>query len=212
MRHCIIPVRPDGHLAGHSSATPLLKVSSSKIITSVLSLRGFTLTCSTLSRSAHKLGIPVRTRHNEVAPAQFECAPMFEEVNVAVDHNQLVMDIMERVARRHKLRVLLHEKPFAGINGSGKHNNWSMSTDTGKNLLSPGKTPKNNMLFLTFFVNVLKAVSEHADLLRASIASANNDHRLGANEAPPAIISAFHRFIYEQCTRRDRKARSSGQI
>jgi glutamine synthetase len=142
-------------------------------------------------QECHKLGIPVRTRHNEVAPAQFECAPMFEEVNVAVDHNQLLMDIMERVARRHKLRVLLHEKPFAGINGSGKHNNWSMGTDTGKNLLSPGKTPKNNMLFITFFVNVLKAVSEHADLLRASIASANNDHRLGANEAPPAIISAF---------------------
>ena len=142
-------------------------------------------------QECHKLGIPVRTRHNEVAPAQFECAPMFEEVNVAVDHNQLLMDIMERVARRHKLRVLLHEKPFAGINGSGKHNNWSMGTDTGKNLLSPGKTPKNNMLFLTFFVNVLKAVSEYADLLRASIASANNDHRLGANEAPPAIISAF---------------------
>ena len=140
---------------------------------------------------AHKLGIPVRTRHNEVAPSQFECAPMFEEVNVAVDHNQLLMDLMERIARRHKLRVLLHEKPFAGINGSGKHNNWSMGTDTGKNLLSPGKTPKTNLLFLTFFVNVIKAVNENADLLRASIASANNDHRLGANEAPPAIISVF---------------------
>lgn len=144
-----------------------------------------------LETECHKLGIPIRTRHNEVAPAQFECAPMFEEVNVAVDHNQLLMDLMERVARRHKLRVLLHEKPFAGINGSGKHNNWSLGTDTGKNLLSPGKTPKNNLLFLTFFVNVLKAVNEHADLLRAAIASANNDHRLGANEAPPAIISAF---------------------
>jgi len=139
----------------------------------------------------HKLGIPVRTRHNEVAPGQFECAPMFEEVNVAVDHNSLLMDLMERIARRHKLRVLLHEKPFAGINGSGKHNNWSMSTDTGTNLLSPGKTPKTNILFLTFFVNVIKAVSEYSDLLRASIASANNDHRLGANEAPPAIISVF---------------------
>ncbi|MFN8278124.1 MAG: glutamine synthetase III [Chitinophagales bacterium] len=144
-----------------------------------------------LEAECHKLGIPVRTRHNEVAPAQFECAPMFEEVNVAVDHNSLLMDLMERVARRHKLRVLLHEKPFAGINGSGKHNNWSMGTDTGKNLLSPGKTPKNNLQFLTFFVNVIKAVSENADLLRAAIASANNDHRLGANEAPPAIISAF---------------------
>ncbi len=139
----------------------------------------------------HKLGIPIRTRHNEVAPSQFECAPMFEEVNVAVDHNSLLMDLMERVARRHKLRVLLHEKPFAGINGSGKHNNWSIGTDTGKNLLSPGKTPKNNLLFLTFFVNVIKAVNEYSDLLRASIASANNDHRLGANEAPPAIISVF---------------------
>jgi len=139
----------------------------------------------------HKLGIPIRTRHNEVAPSQFECAPMFEEVNVAVDHNQLLMDLMDRVAKRHKLRVLLHEKPFAGINGSGKHNNWSLSTDTGTNLLSPGKTPKNNLLFLAFFVNVIKAVNEYSDLLRASIASANNDHRLGANEAPPAIISAF---------------------
>lgn len=144
-----------------------------------------------LETECHKLGIPLRTRHNEVAPSQFECAPMFEEVNVAVDHNSLLMDLMERVARRHKLRVLLHEKPFAGINGSGKHNNWSMGTDTGKNLLSPGKTPKNNLLFLTFFVNVVKAVNEYADLLRASIASANNDHRLGANEAPPAIISVF---------------------
>lgn len=144
-----------------------------------------------LETECHKLGIPLRTRHNEVAPSQFECAPMFEEVNVAVDHNSLLMDLMERVARRHKLRALLHEKPFAGINGSGKHNNWSMGTDTGKNLLSPGKTPKTNLLFLTFFVNVVKAVNEYADLLRASIASANNDHRLGANEAPPAIISVF---------------------
>ncbi len=144
-----------------------------------------------LETECHKLGIPVRTRHNEVAPSQFECAPMFEEVSVAVDHNQLLMDLMERVARRHKLRVLLHEKPFAGINGSGKHNNWSLSTDTGKNLLSPGKTPKSNIQFITFFVNVLKAVQEYGDLIRASIASAPNDHRLGANEAPPAIISAF---------------------
>lgn len=144
-----------------------------------------------LETECHKLGIPIRTRHNEVAPSQFEAAPMFEEVNVAVDHNQLLMDLMERVARRHKLRVLLHEKPFAGINGSGKHNNWSLGTDTGKNLLSPGKTPKNNLMYLTFFVNVIKAVREYSDLMRASIASANNDHRLGANEAPPAIISVF---------------------
>lgn len=140
---------------------------------------------------AYKLGIPLRTRHNEVAPAQFECAPIFEEVSVAVDHNTLLMDVMDRVARRHKLRVLLHEKPFAGINGSGKHNNWSMATDTGVNLLAPGKTPKTNLMFLTFFVNTIKAVHDYADILRASIASAGNDHRLGANEAPPAIISVF---------------------
>jgi glutamine synthetase len=140
---------------------------------------------------AYKLGIPLRTRHNEVAPAQFECAPIFEEVSVGVDHNLLLMDIMDRVARRHKLRVLLHEKPFAGINGSGKHNNWSMATDTGVNLLAPGKTPKTNLMFLTFFVNTIKAVYDYADVLRASIASAPNDHRLGANEAPPAIISVF---------------------
>lgn len=140
---------------------------------------------------SYKLGIPLRTRHNEVAPAQFECAPIFEEVSVAVDHNTLLMDIMDRVARRHKLRVLLHEKPFAGINGSGKHNNWSMATDTGVNLLAPGKTPKTNLMFLTFFVNTIKAVHDYSDILRASIASAGNDHRLGANEAPPAIISVF---------------------
>src|SRR5690242_21473944 len=140
---------------------------------------------------AYKLGIPLRTRHNEVAPAQFECAPIFEQVNLAVDHNTLLMDVMTRVAKRHKLRVLLHEKPFAGINGSGKHNNWSMATDTGVNLLAPGKTPKTNLMFLTFFVNTIKAVHDYADLLRASIASASNDFRLGANEAPPAIISVF---------------------
>jgi glutamine synthetase len=140
---------------------------------------------------SYKLGIPLRTRHNEVAPAQYECAPIFEEVSVAVDHNALLMDVMERVAGRHNLRVLFHEKPFAGINGSGKHNNWSLSTDTGVNLLAPGKTPKTNLMFLTFFVNIIKAVHDYADILRASIASAPNDHRLGANEAPPAIISVF---------------------
>ncbi len=140
---------------------------------------------------SYKLGIPLRTRHNEVAPAQFECAPIFEEVNLGVDHNALLMDVMSRVAKRHKLRVLLHEKPFAGINGNGKHNNWSMATDTGVNLLAPGKTPKTNLMFLTFFVNTIKAVHDYADVLRASIASAQNDHRLGANEAPPAIISVF---------------------
>ncbi len=139
----------------------------------------------------YKLGIPLRTRHNEVAPAQFECAPIFEDVNLGVDHNILMMDVMDRVARRHNLRVLLHEKPFAGINGSGKHNNWSMATDTGINLLAPGKTPKTNLMFLTFFVNTIKAVHDYSDLLRASIASAGNDFRLGANEAPPAIISVF---------------------
>ncbi len=144
-----------------------------------------------LETEALKLGIPIRTRHNEVAPSQFEAAPLFEEVNLAVDHNQLLMDLMDRVARRHKLRVLLHEKPYAGINGSGKHNNWSMGTDTGVNLLSPGTTPKTNLRFLAFFVNTIRAVQEHSDLLRAAIASAGNDHRLGANEAPPAIISVF---------------------
>jgi glutamine synthetase len=140
---------------------------------------------------AYRLGIPLRTRHNEVAPSQFECAPIFEQVNLAVDHNTLLMDVMTRVAKRHGLVVLLHEKPFAGINGSGKHNNWSMATNTGVNLLSPGKTPKSNLMFLAFFVNTIKAVHDYSDLLRASIASAENDHRLGANEAPPAIISIF---------------------
>lgn len=140
---------------------------------------------------SHKLGIPLKTRHNEVAPSQFECAPVFEEINLAVDHNQLLMDVMDKVARRHHFKVLLHEKPYSGINGSGKHNNWSLSTSTGKNLLSPGNTPKTNLQFLTFFINTIKAVHDHADLLRASIASASNDHRLGANEAPPAIVSIF---------------------
>lgn len=144
-----------------------------------------------LEQECLMLGIPIRTRHNEVAPNQFECAPIFEEANLAVDHNSLLMDVMEKVARRHNFRVLLHEKPFAGVNGSGKHNNWSLSTNTGKNLLSPGKNPKTNIQFLTFFINTVRAVYEHADLLRSSIASANNDHRLGANEAPPAIMSVF---------------------
>ena len=142
-------------------------------------------------QESYKLGIPLRTRHNEVAPGQFECAPIFEECNIAVDHNSLLMDIMAKVAKRHKLKALLHEKPFAGVNGSGKHNNWSMATDTGVNLLAPGKTPRTNLMFLTFFVNTIKAVHDGADLLRAAIASAGNDHRLGANEAPPAIISAY---------------------
>ncbi len=144
-----------------------------------------------LEIESHKLGIPVRTRHNEVGPGQYELAPMFEEVNVAVDHNSLLMDLMDKIAIRHKLRVLLHEKPFEGVNGSGKHNNWSMATNTGKNLLSPGKSPGKNLRFLAFFVTVIRAVKEHSALLRASVASASNDHRLGANEAPPAIISVF---------------------
>jgi glutamine synthetase len=143
------------------------------------------------------LGIPVKTRHNEVAPNQFELAPIFDEANLAVDHNSLLMDIMDRVAERHNFRVLFHEKPFAGVNGSGKHNNWSLSTDTGVNLLSPGKTPMSNLQFLTFFINSIKAVYDYEELLRAAIASASNDHRLGANEAPPAIISVF---IGEQLT------------
>lgn len=144
-----------------------------------------------LEVEAHKLGIPIRTRHNEVAPRQFECAPMFEEINLAVDHNQLLMDLMEKVAERHELKVLLHEKPFAGINGSGKHNNWSLITSTGKNLLAPSAKTEDNLQFLAFFINTIKAVHEHNGLLRASIASAGNDHRLGANEAPPAIVSVF---------------------
>lgn len=151
-----------------------------------------------METESHKVGIPITTRHNEVAPSQFECAPYFEEQNVAADHNALLMDLMDRVARKHNFRVLLHEKPFAGINGSGKHNNWSMSTDAGKNLLSPGKNPKDNLQFLTFFVNTIKAVYDNADLMRAVIASAGNDHRLGANEAPPAIMSVF---IGEELTR-----------
>ncbi len=140
---------------------------------------------------ATKLGIPVRTRHNEVAPAQFECAPTFEEANLAVDHNLLLMDVMRKVATRHKFKVLFHEKPFANLNGSGKHNNWALMTDTGVNLLAPSSKPKENLQFLTFFINTIKAVHDNAPLLRASIASAGNDYRLGANEAPPAIMSVF---------------------
>lgn len=144
-----------------------------------------------LEQECLALGIPVKTRHNEVAPNQFEIAPIFEEANLAVDHNSLLMDVMEKVAERHKFKVLFHEKPFAGINGSGKHNNWSLATNEGVNLLSPGKTPMKNLQFLTFFVNTIKAVHRYEELLRASIASAGNDHRLGANEAPPGIISVF---------------------
>ncbi len=145
-----------------------------------------------------KLGIPVKTRHNEVAPNQFELAPIFEEASMAVDHNSLLMDVMDKTADRHNYKVLFHEKPFSGINGSGKHNNWSLATNTGVNLLSPGSTPMKNLQFLTFFINTIKAVNEYEELIRASIASATNDHRLGANEAPPAIISVF---IGEQLTR-----------
>ena len=138
-----------------------------------------------------KLGIPVKTRHNEAAPNQFELAPVYEEANLANDHNQLLMTIMDKIARRHHFRVLLHEKPFKGINGSGKHNNWSLGTDTGVNLFGPGKTPSENLQFITFLVNVIAAVHKHNGLLKAAIMSATNVHRLGANEAPPAIISAF---------------------
>jgi len=151
-----------------------------------------------LEQECMLLGIPVKTRHNEVAPNQFEFAPIFEETNLAVDHNCLLMDIMQKVAERHDLKVLLHEKPFKGVNGSGKHNNWSLATDTGVNLLSPSKTPMTNLQFLTFFVNTIKAVNDYEALLRGSIATASNDHRLGANEAPPAIISVF---IGEQLTK-----------
>lgn len=144
-----------------------------------------------LEQEAHLLGIPVKTRHNEVAPGQFECAPVFEEANLAVDHNQLLMHLMERIARQHHFNVLLHEKPYANINGSGKHNNWSMMTDKGENLLSPGKTSRSNLRFLAFLINVLKAVNNHPELLQAYIASAGNDLRLGGHEAPPSIISVF---------------------
>ena len=144
-----------------------------------------------LEIECHKLGIPVKTRHNEVAPNQFELAPIFENANLANDHNQLVMDLMKRIARKHHFAVLLHEKPYNGVNGSGKHNNWSLCTDTGINLFAPGKNPKGNMLFLTFLVNVLMMVYKNQNLLRASIMSAGNSHRLGANEAPPAILSIF---------------------
>ena len=137
------------------------------------------------------LGIPVKTRHNEVAPNQFELAPIFEETNLAVDHNSLLMDVMQKVGERHDFKVLFHEKPFKGVNGSGKHNNWSLATDTGVNLLSPGKTPMSNLQFLTFFINAIRGVHRYEELMRASIATASNDHRLGANEAPPAIISVF---------------------
>lgn len=140
---------------------------------------------------SHKLGIPVMTRHNEVAPGQFEVAPIYEEINKATDHNQLLMDVMEKVAEKHNLKVLLHEKPFAGVNGSGKHNNWSLITDTGVNLFQPSNSARENLQFLTFLIATVKAVYDHADLLRASIASAGNDFRLGANEAPPAIMSVF---------------------
>ena len=140
---------------------------------------------------AYRLGIPIKTRHNEVAPNQFECAPMFEEANIAVDHNTLLMTVMRKVALKHKLRVLFHEKPFAGVNGSGKHCNWSMMTDTGVNLLAPGKTPKNNIQFLTFFVNAIKAAHDYGTLFMASIATQSNSHRLGAHEAPPAVMSVF---------------------
>lgn len=140
---------------------------------------------------SHKLGIPVTTRHNEVAPNQFECAPVFEEANLANDHNLLLMELLEKVSRKHNFRVLLHEKPFPGLNGSGKHNNWSLGTNTGVNLLKPGNNPKTNLRFLTFFVNTLAALHKRADVVRAAIAGVGNDHRLGANEAPPAIISAF---------------------
>ncbi|MGP1436747.1 MAG: glutamine synthetase III family protein [Phocaeicola sp.] len=144
-----------------------------------------------LELECYRLGIPVKTRHNEVAPNQFELAPIFEDVNLANDHNQLLMDLMKRIANKHNFTILLHEKPFKGVNGSGKHNNWSLCTDTGINLFAPAKTPEGNMLFLTFIVNVLMMVYKNQDLLRASIMSAGNCHRLGANEAPPAILSIF---------------------
>ena len=151
-----------------------------------------------VAEEAYKIGIPVTTRHNEVAPHQYEFAPIFEKSNIAADHNQLLMDIMKKVAHRHQLVCLLHEKPFAGINGSGKHLNWSLSDDKGNNLLNPGETPEDNLQFLTVLVAVIQAVYQHADLLRAAVAFAGNEHRLGANEAPPAIVSVY---LGEQLTK-----------
>ena len=147
---------------------------------------------------AQRLGIPILSRHNEVAPGQYECAPMFEETNVAVDHNLLIMDVMAKIAIKHQFRILFDEKPFGGLNGIGKHNNWSLATSNGKNLLHPGKEPGSNLQFLTFFINVIKAIHDNNDLLRAAIASEGNDHRLGANEAPPAIISVFTGSLLEE--------------
>ena len=144
-----------------------------------------------LEIQGHRLGIPLKTRHNEVAPNQFELAPIFGETNLSNDQNQLIMNLMHTVAKKHGFVVLLHEKPFQGINGSGKHNNWSLGTDTGTLLLAPGKDARGNLQFVTFFVNVLAAVQRYNGLLKASIATATNAHRLGANEAPPAIVSAF---------------------
>ena len=141
-----------------------------------------------LDEELWKLGILAKTKHNEVAPSQHELAPIFTTTNIATDHNELTMEVMKKVAERHGLVCLLHEKPFAGVNGSGKHNNWSISTNTGENLLEPGKTPENNLQFQLFLAAVVKAVHEYQDLLRITVASAGNDHRLGANEAPPAII------------------------
>ena len=154
----------------------------------------------------YKLGVPVKTRHNEVSPAQYEIAAIFENSNVATDHNMLVMETMKRVADRYGLLLLLHEKPFAGINGSGKHNNWSMADDLGNNLLNPGDTPHDNAQFLVFLVAVIRAVAKYADLLRVSVANAHNDHRLGANEAPPAIISIFLGDSSRTSSSRSRKA------
>src|SRR5256885_14884257 len=138
-----------------------------------------------------KLGVPVKTRHNEVAPSQYEIAPLFENSNLATDHQNLIMELLRKTADKYGLVALLHEKPFAGINGSGKHNNWSMATDTGENLLNPGDNPHDNAQFLVYCSAVMRAVNKYSEILRLSIASAANDHRLGANEAPPAIISVF---------------------
>jgi glutamine synthetase len=148
-----------------------------------------------------KLGLPLKTRHNEVAPAQYEFAPIFERSNVAADHNTLLMEVMRQTATRHNLVVLLHEKPFSGVNGSGKHNNWSMSTDNGLNLLDPGSTPLQNASFMLFLTAVIRAVDVHADLLRCSVATPGNDHRLGANEAPPAIVSIYLGDLLDQVVR-----------
>jgi len=188
----LFTLRPDLVMAGRTvlGAAPPKRPQSGTHYFGAIAERALAFMAE-LERESHRLGIPLRTRHNEVAPSQFECAPQHETLNVAVDHGLILMDLIDRVARKHQLAALLHEKPFAAVNGSGKHNNWSLVTDTGKNLLSPGPTPEENLMFLAFFVCVIRGIAQHGYLLQASIASAGNDLRLGLDEAPPSLLSVF---------------------